>query len=125
MLVPNLENKKILVVEDDEMSYLYLNQLFSLTRGEVWRAKSGREALECYNTHKGFDLIIMDIQLPDSDGTEITRAIRDQDKIIPIIAQTAGKSSNDIENALEAGCSSVLTKPFSMEEFFDAIGCFV
>jgi len=125
MLLPNLENKKILVVEDDDMSYLYLSQLFALTKGEICRAKNGREALAHYHTHPAFAMILMDIQLPDSDGTEITRVIRETDKLIPIIAQTAGKSSVEIENAMDAGCSIVLTKPFSMEELFEAIGCFM
>ena len=125
MIPPNLENKKILVVEDDEMSYLYLSQLFTLTKGEIWRAKSGREAMEFYLSHTPFALILMDIQLPDGDGTDLTRTIRKHDKHIPIIAQTAGKSAADIENALDAGCSRVLTKPFSMEEFFDAIAFFL
>jgi DNA-binding response OmpR family regulator len=64
----------------------------------------------------------MDIQLPDMAGTLVTREIRLSDQSVPIIAQTAGKTTDTIEEAIEAGCSIVLVKPFSMEELFEAVG---
>lgn len=117
----NLENKKLLVVEDDDMSFLYLNQLLKLTQCVFFREKSGLDAIEAFRAGPGFDMILMDIQLPDMDGKQVTRKIRDLDPAIPIIAQTAAKSPAEKELVLAAGCTEVLVKPFSMEELFAAI----
>jgi CheY-like chemotaxis protein len=120
MSFPNLQNKTVLVVEDDDMSFLYLNQIFMLTRCKLIHATSGSQALEKYNSEKP-DMILMDIQLPDMDGTEVTRKIRQSDNEIPIIAQTAGKSGEEQDKALKAGCSAVLIKPFTLEKLFEVI----
>jgi CheY-like chemotaxis protein len=120
MSFPNLQNKTVLVVEDDDMSYLYLTQLFLLTKCKLIHASSGSEALEKYSAEKP-DLILMDIQLPDMEGTEVTRRIRQSDPEIPIIAQTAGKSGEEQDKAVKAGCSAVLIKPFTMEKLFETI----
>jgi CheY-like chemotaxis protein len=120
MFLPNLQNKTILVVEDDDMSFIYLNHLFNLTKCKLLRARSGAEALEKYNSGKP-DIIVMDIYLPDMQGTEVTRKIRLTDSKIPIIAQTAGKSGEEQDKALKAGCSDILIKPFSMEKMFEVI----
>jgi CheY-like chemotaxis protein len=120
MSFPNLQNKTVLVVEDDDMSFLYLNQLFLLTKCKLIHARSGAEALEKFSSEKP-DMILMDIQLPDMEGTEVTRRIRQSNSEIPIIAQTAGKSGHEQEKALSAGCSSILIKPFTMEKLFETI----
>ena len=118
----NLENKKVLVVEDDDMSYLYLNQLLILTKGTIVREKNGIDAIEQFRNNRGYDLVLMDIQLPDMDGKQVTREIRILDAEIPIIAQTASRSALEKELALEAGCTAIITKPFTMEELFGVIG---
>jgi two-component system, cell cycle response regulator DivK len=120
MSFPNLENKTVLVVEDDDMSFLYLNQLFMLTKCNLVHARNGSEALERFGSRQP-DLILMDILLPDMDGTEVTRKIRQSNRDIPIIAQTAGKSSEEHDKAIKAGCSAVLIKPFTMEKLFEVI----
>ena len=125
MSPPNLENRKILIVEDDDMSFVYLNHLLSLTGGIIVREKTGLDALELYRKNPEFDLILMDLQLPGMDGKQVTREIRNQDLYIPIVAQTADKSPLEKELALEAGCSEVITKPYSMEELFEVIGRYI
>jgi CheY-like chemotaxis protein len=120
MSFPNLQNKTVLVVEDDDMSFLYLNQLFMLTKCKLIHARSGSEALERYHADKP-DIILMDIQLPDMEGTEVTFRIRQSNREIPIIAQTAGKSGEEQDKALKAGCSAILIKPFTMEKLFEVI----
>ena len=121
MSMLNLNGKLVLVVEDDDMSFLYLKHLLVLTGCTFIRAQSGSEALELFRNHR-FDLILMDIQLPDIAGTLVTREIRLSDQSVPIIAQTAGKTNDKKEEAIEAGCSEVIVKPFSMEELFDVLG---
>jgi len=125
MSLLNLEGKKILVVEDDDMSYLYLHQLLMLTRGSIERRISGVDAIEEFRSHPQYDLILMDIQLPDMDGRQVTREIRRMNVDIPIIAQTASRSPYEKELALEAGCTAVITKPFTLEELLNIIGLHV
>jgi DNA-binding response OmpR family regulator len=121
MAVLNLENTTILVVEDDDMSFLYLNQIFKLTKGKVLWAKNGKEAIKLVRDNQTIDLVLMDIQLPDIDGNTITREIRKTHKQLPIIAQTADKTLYSKDNALEAGCTDVLVKPYKMEELLELI----
>jgi CheY-like chemotaxis protein len=121
MSIPNLENIRILVVEDDDLSFLYLNQILALTRATVIRSVNGVGALEQFMSGVSFDLILMDIQLPDIDGKEVTRRIRSVDKLIPVIAQTAGKPETEADPALAAGCTAVITKPFTMDTLYDVI----
>ena len=116
MSVLNLEKNTILIVEDDDMSFLYLSQIFKLTKSKVIRAKNGNEAIQLSRDNTKIDLVLMDIQLPDFDGNTVTREIRKFNDKLPIIAQTAGKTQYDKDNAMEAGCNEVLIKPFRMEE---------
>jgi len=118
MSLPNLENKKVLVVEDDEMSYLYLSQLLKLAHSNFVREKTGIDAIQEFRNHPDYDLILMDIQLPDMDGKQVTAEIRKINPQIPIIAQTASKSAAEHDLMIDAGCSEVLTKPFSMDQLF-------
>jgi CheY-like chemotaxis protein len=117
----NLENKRVLVVEDDDMSFIYLNHLFLLTRATVMRKKTGVDAIDEFRNDRNFDFILMDIQLPDMDGIQVTREIRKISRAVPIIAQTASRSGPERELMIEAGCSFVLTKPFSMEQLFETM----
>jgi CheY-like chemotaxis protein len=114
--IVDLTNKKILVVEDDEMNYLYLSQIFKLTNGDITRAKNGKEALEFAHNNK-YDVILMDIQLPDVNGNAVTQQIRLFDKDTPIIAQTASRAPDETDDSLEAGCTEVLIKPYTIDDF--------
>ena len=121
MPVLNLEGKRILIVEDDDMSYILISQILKLTKGEILRAKNGREALRLYTNDPGIDLVLMDIQLPDINGKTVTSEMIAHNNNIPIIAQTAGKTPQEIDTAMAAGCSAVLIKPFKMEELMDIL----
>jgi CheY-like chemotaxis protein len=112
----NLTDKKILVVEDDDMNFIYLSQIFKMTKGTIIRAKNGNSALQIAQNEK-FDLILMDIKLPDLSGREVTRKIRQFDTETPIIAQTASRTPDETDEALNAGCTAVLIKPYTIDEF--------
>ncbi|MBN2349846.1 MAG: response regulator [Bacteroidales bacterium] len=121
MRVLNLEDKNILVVEDDEMSFIYLSQIFRITKGNINRAKNGRDAVELACSLNDLDLILMDLQLPDITGLEATRKIRKHHPDIPIIAQTAARTPEEHEEAKKAGCTDLIEKPFKMEELLEII----
>ena len=116
----DLTGKKLLVVEDDDMNYIYLSQLFKLTKGDFFRAKTGHDALEMAKKDQ-YDVILMDIQLPDISGNEVTRQIRKFDANTPIIAQTASRTPDETDEALLAGCSEVLVKPYTIDDFSKVI----
>jgi two-component system, sensor histidine kinase len=111
----DLKDKRILIVEDDEMNFIYLTQIFKIFHGDIFRAKNGRTALEMAKEKK-FDVILMDIQLPDINGLEITKQIRQFDFKTPIIAQTASRAPDETDEAIEAGCTEILIKPYSIND---------
>lgn len=119
----NLEGKEILVVEDEDMNFIYLKQIFKLTKGNYIRVKTGRDAIkEC--SQKAFDLILMDIHLPDMPGTDATREIRKTKPEVTIIAQTASRSPSEIDEILDSGCDDVLVKPFKLEDFSEKLSIY-
>jgi PAS domain S-box-containing protein len=108
-----LKKLKILIVEDDEVSYSLLKHLLKNINGEIMHAITGIEAVETCRTNTDLDLILMDIRMPMMDGHEATRQIRLFNKDVIIIAQSAYAFSGDKEKAIEAGCNSYITKPIN------------
>ena len=121
----DLSNKNILIVEDDNMSYLFLNQIFKITKGNVTRAKNGKEAVQICREKDNIDLVLMDIQLPDMNGIATTYEIRKFNKVVPIIAQTASRSPEEKESALNSGCTDIIIKPFKMEDLLEKIALYI
>jgi len=107
---------KILIVEDDESS----SQLISITvrkfGKEIIYASNGIEAVEVSHSHPDIDLILMDIQMPELNGYEATRQIREFNSKVIIIAQTAYALAGDREKAIEAGCNDYVSKPINKVE---------
>ena len=120
--ITRFEGKRILLVEDIMINRLILAELLSETRIEIDEATDGLMAVELYSFSalNTYDLIFMDIQMPNMDGYEATRRIRELNrsdaKSIPIIAMTANAYQDDIDNALNAGMNSHLSKPINIED---------
>jgi PAS domain S-box-containing protein len=106
---------KILIVEDDKMSALLLTKLVKNYSYEILKAKDGLEAVSMYMNNPEIDLILMDIQMPNMNGHEATKAIRKIDQNVIIIAQTAYALIGDKEKALESGCNECIPKPINRE----------
>jgi CheY-like chemotaxis protein len=111
----DLTGKRILIVEDDEMNFIYLSQIFRIIHGNIFRAKNGNLALEMTKNNT-YDIILMDIQLPDINGLEVTRQIREFNIVTPIVAQTAARNPDETDEALEAGCNEILIKPYTIND---------
>jgi PAS domain S-box-containing protein len=109
----DLEGRKILIAEDDGSSYLYLESLLSRYSAEIIWAKNGIQAVDMVKRNKDIDLVLMDIRMPDMNGIEATRIIRNKHPDLPIIAQTAYAQVKDRNLALENGCTDYLSKPIS------------
>lgn len=108
-----IKKLKILIAEDDELSSILLSKSIKRFAKEVLRVSSGKEAVEVCRNHADIDLVMMDIQMPELDGYEATKQIRQFNSKIVIIAQTAFALSHDREKALMAGCNDYISKPFN------------
>jgi len=102
---------KILIAEDDDVSAKLITINVNEFGKEILKAGTGVEAVETCRNNPDIDLILMDIQMPKMSGYEATRQIREFNKEVVIIAQTAFGLSGDREKAIEAGCNDYLSKP--------------
>jgi len=107
------EKLKILVAEDNEVSAMYISSTIKLFSKEILKVRTGAEAVEICRTNPDIDLVLMDIAMPEMGGYEATRQIRQFNKNVIIIAQTASGLIGDRNKAIEAGCNDHISKPFS------------
>lgn len=112
---------KILVAEDDEISYLYISMLLEEYGHEILHCITGTEAVETCKEHSDIDIVMMDIKMPGMDGYDAARCIREFNEDVVIIAQTAYALAGDKERALEAGCNGYISKPVKKGELFGLI----
>jgi len=119
------ENEKVLIVEDDPVSQDFIKEILSPANLNIIVKKNGGEALETFENTDDIKLILMDIQLPDMSGLEVTRKIREKNKKIPIIAQTAFAMAEDREKAIKAGCNDYVTKPLNSNRLLNLIDGFL
>jgi signal transduction histidine kinase/ActR/RegA family two-component response regulator len=112
---------KILIAEDDETSEALLKVMVKMFSKEILMARSGNEAVKLCRDNPDIDLILMDIQMPEVNGYEATRQIREFNKDVVIVAQTAYGLSGDKEKAVKAGCNDYISKPIDKEDLFELI----
>ncbi|MBN2681142.1 MAG: PAS domain S-box protein [Bacteroidales bacterium] len=120
----NWTNKKILVVEDIETNYLFLEYALKTTNAKIFHAENGKNALEMSNKNN-FDIILMDINLPDINGVEVTRQILERKPGQIIIAQTAYAMQEEINLFTAAGCADYITKPIRTENLLNTLSKFL
>jgi CheY-like chemotaxis protein/nitrogen-specific signal transduction histidine kinase len=116
-----IKKLKILVVEDDEISYSLMSRILQKISFEILHAKTGIEAIESCRNNPDIDLVLMDIRMPVMDGHEATRQIRKFNKDVIIIAQTAYVLSSDSEKAIKSGCNEYISKPIDKTLLFELI----
>ena len=109
----NWECKKILIAEDEETNFLFIEAILEDTKAVLLWAKSGIEVINLFKENSDINLILMDIKMPEMDGLTATKKIREIDSGVPIIAQTAYAMSEDKNKCLKAGCNDYLTKPIN------------
>ena len=110
----------ILIAEDEEINYMYLSEILR-DRFKTIHAKNGKEAIDLSLKSNNIDLILMDIKMPDMDGHQATRIIKENNPRIPIIAQTAYSSIFDKKLSLQSGCDDFISKPINKDELLDMI----
>lgn len=120
MTIPNWEDKTILIVEDDEISMVFLSELLLPSKVKIVTAMDGQQAIDkCSKTT--VDLVLMDVRLPIMNGREAMIEIKKLNPKLPVIAQTAFAMSGDREKYLESGFDDYVSKPIIMEEILNKI----
>ena len=118
--------KEVLIVEDNELNMKLFHDLIEACGHEILETRDGIEALKLARLHRP-DLILMDIQLPEVSGLEVTRWLKEDDDLrsIPVIAVTAFAMKGDEEKIRSGGCEAYIAKPISVSNFLDTIGRFL
>ena len=119
-------SKTILIVEDNDLNMKLFNDLLQAHGYETVQTMDGRDALNLAREHSP-DLILMDIQLPEISGLEVTKMLKADDdlKHIPVIAVTAFAMKGDEEKIREGGCEGYIPKPISVPTFLDTVAKFL
>jgi len=106
---------KVLIVDDEPRARTLLEMLIQNYCGQILFAKNGSEAIESAITNHGIDLILMDKRMPEMDGYEATRQIRQFNKDVVIIALSASQDEEEKEKSVEAGSNYFLFKPVEVD----------
>ena len=119
-------SRKILIVEDNDLNMKLFHDLLEVHGYETVQTKDGREVPQLAKEHRP-DLILMDIQLPEVSGLEVTKWIKEDDdlKSIPVIAVTAFAMKGDEEKIREGGCEAYIAKPISVTNFLETVQRFL
>lgn len=118
--------QKVLIVEDNELNMKLFNDLLKAHGYDTLQTKDGAEVLALARRHRP-DLILMDIQLPEISGLEVTRWIKQDEelKLIPVIAVTAFAMKGDREKMRDGGCEDYIAKPISIASFLQTVERFL
>lgn len=118
--------KTVLVVEDNELNMKLFNDLLEAHGYKVIQTRDGLSALDLARKHMP-DLILMDIQLPEVSGIEVTKWLKEDDELraIPVIAVTAFAMKGDEQKIREGGCEAYVSKPISVISFLKTIDSFL
>lgn len=115
-------SKKVLIVEDNELNMKLFHDLLDSQGYETLQTREGLQALALARAHHP-DLILMDIQLPEISGLEVTKWLKDDEELnhIPVIAVTAFAMKGDEERIRQGGCEAYISKPISVMHFLETV----
>jgi two-component system cell cycle response regulator DivK len=121
-----LAAQSVLIVEDNELNMKLFNDLLLAHGYKTIQTRNGFEALELARKHRP-DLILMDIQLPEVSGLEVTRWLKDDEELcrIPVVAVTAFAMKGDEERIRSGGCEAYVSKPISVMTFLETVRKFI
>ena len=118
--------KTVLIVEDNELNMKLFHDLLDAHGYRTVQTRNGMEALELARKHRP-DLILMDIQLPEVSGLEVTKWLKEDDELraIPVVAVTAFAMKGDEERIRAGGCEAYISKPISVSQFLATVKQFL
>ena len=122
----DVKAKTVLIVEDNELNMKLFHDLLDAHGYQILQTKDGMEALDIAREHHP-DLILMDIQLPEVSGLEVTKWLKEDEslKAIPVVAVTAFAMKGDEEVIRQGGCEAYISKPISVTGFLETVRRFV
>lgn len=114
--------KSVMIVEDNELNMKLFNDLLEANGYRTIKTRNGLEALDLARSNRP-DLILMDIQLPEVSGLEVTKWLKEDDDLhsIPVIAITAFAMKGDEERIRQGGCEAYISKPISVSKFIETV----
>lgn len=117
-----IPSKKILIVEDNELNMKLFHDLLEAHGIDTVETRDGRNVLELARSEKP-DLILMDIQLPEISGLDVTKSLKADEELksIPVIAVTAFAMKGDEQKIREGGCEDYISKPISITNFLETV----
>ncbi len=117
---------RVLIVEDDELNMKLFTDLLEAQGYEVFQTQDGMKALDLAREHRPH-LILMDIQLPEVSGIDVTKWLKADDELrhIPVIAVTAFAMKGDEEKIRASGCEAYISKPISVSHFLETVAEFL
>ena len=121
----NWTGKTILIAEDVDVNYRFLEKIFEDTNANVIRAKDGEDAVRLCEENLDIDIVLMDIQMPIMNGYEATKAIKKNRPNLPIIAQTAHAIDGGKEKGYEYGCDEYIVKPLNINKMYVVINKYI
>ncbi|WP_072372075.1 response regulator [Hyphomicrobium sp. NDB2Meth4] len=125
-IVPRKSDRTVLIVEDNELNMKLFHDILAAHGYQTIQTRSGLDALELARRHHPA-LILMDIQLPEVSGLEVTKWIKEDDELrhIPVVAITAFAMKGDEERIRSGGCEAYISKPISVGHFLETVQQFV
>ncbi len=119
-------SKSVMIVEDNELNMKLFNDLLEANGYRTIKTRNGLEALDLAREHHP-DLILMDIQLPEVSGLEVTKWLKEDDELhaIPVIAVTAFAMKGDEERIRRGGCEAYISKPISVSKFVETVKSYI
>ena len=118
-------NKTILIAEDEDSNYLYLEAVLQKTGASLLWARSGEEAIDACRQNPKIDLVLMDLQMPNTNGYEARQHIKSILPNVPQIAQTAFAMADDEKRAMDAGFDAYISKPIRKANLLAIVGRFL
>jgi signal transduction histidine kinase len=118
------KDKVVLIVEDDEVNFRFLEAVLQKTEAQIIHAIDGLQAVELCNSISQIDLVLMDIKMPELNGFDATKQIKSKRKDLPIIAQTAFSLIEDKNKCFKAGCDDYISKPIDIDLLYRKIARF-
>ena len=120
----DFSDKVILVVEDNHISFKLISAVLSQVQAEVVRASNGQQAIDLCASGQHFDLILMDMQMPEVNGLDATREIKRMRPELVVVATTANAYAEDELACKEAGCDAFIPKPLNFVNMFELMQSF-
>lgn len=120
-----LQSKNILVAEDDDTNFFLIKEYLEFSKANLIWALNGKEAISIIESNEQIDLVLMDIQMPELNGFEALKIIKQKLPKLPVIALTAYAVSGDREKGLKAGFNEYLSKPVTRRVLMEHIMKFI